>query len=98
VFGLFLEILIAIGILKNEFFRGSIGDLLIIVIIYFALRIIPNITPVRALVIACVIGLLAEVLQFIHIAELLRLPEGSVMYILIGNDLSPFFSPAGELV
>ena len=50
-------------------------------------------TPAVALVIGLAAGLTAELLQYLHLADLLGLKQGSLPYIVLGNTFS-FVRPA----
>lgn len=83
------EIAIAVGAIGGTFMRGSVGDLLVIVLIYFLLRAISGLPPLKAVGFAIGTGFWVEALQYIHVAELLNLREGSALYIVVGNTFSP---------
>lgn len=84
-----IEIAIAVGSIGGAFVRGSVGDILVIVLIYCLLRTSRIFTPITAAITAVAIGFLDEALQYIKVAELLGLKAGSVLYIIIGNTFSP---------
>jgi hypothetical protein len=87
--GLFLiEVAIARGAIPGAFVRNSVGDLLIIPLLYFLLRGLTKATPLVALAIGLAAGLAAEVLQYLHLADLLGLKRGSLLYIVLGNTFS----------
>jgi hypothetical protein len=89
IIGIFvIEVIIALGMLNNEFIRGSLGDLLILVIIYYILRLAFNISPVIAVITAVSIGFVAEGLQLFNLAEIMHFDKQSIMYIIIGNTFS----------
>ncbi len=83
-----IEIAIALGI-GGEFVRGSVGDILVIVLIYCLLRTSPIFPPITAAITAVATGFLDEALQYINVAERLGLKAGSVLYVIIGNTFSP---------
>jgi hypothetical protein len=83
-----IEIAIALG-LGGAFVRGSVGDILVIVLIYCLLRTSPIFPPITAAITAVATGFLDEALQYINIAERLGLKAGSILYIIIGNTFSP---------
>jgi hypothetical protein len=85
---LVIEVLIALGKLNNEFIRGSLGDLLILVIIYYVLRLSFNVSPVIAVIAAISIGFITEGLQLFHLTDILHFDKHSIMYIIIGNTFS----------
>jgi hypothetical protein len=85
---LLTEIAIAKGIAGNAFIRGSVGDILVIVLIYALLRGNSN-PPKTSGLFAILIGFIVEGLQYIHLVDLLGLQKGSILYIVIGNTFSP---------
>lgn len=82
-----IEVAIAAGAIGGGFVRGSVGDILVIVLIYCGLRVF-SLAPARAAALATAAGFVAEALQYVHMADLLGLQEGSVPYILLGNTFS----------
>jgi Protein of unknown function (DUF2809) len=85
---LMIEIAIALGI-GGAFIRGSVGDILVIVLIYCLLRTSPIFPPITAAITAVATGFLVEALQYINITERLGIQAGSILYIIIGNTFSP---------
>ena len=57
------EIAIAVGAIGGAFVRGSIGDVLVIGLIYFLLRAISGLSPIKAAGFAIATGFLVEALQ-----------------------------------
>jgi Protein of unknown function (DUF2809) len=82
-----IEVAIATGAIGDGFVRGSVGDILVIMLIYCVLRVF-SLAPARAAALATAAGFVAEALQYVHMADLLGLQEGSVPYILLGNTFS----------
>jgi hypothetical protein len=80
-----VEIAIAVGIIGGAFIRGSVGDILVIVLLYCLVRAALGLAPVVAAVSAVAAGFLVEALQYIKVAELLGLKAGSILYIAVGN-------------
>jgi hypothetical protein len=83
-----VEVAIARGAIPGAFVRNSVGDVLVIALLYCLLRGVFNATPVMALVSSLAAGLVAEVLQYLHLADLLGLKPGSLPYIVLGNTFS----------
>ncbi len=83
-----LEIAIGTGAIGSAFVRGSVGDIFVIILIYCLLRAAFNLAPIQATAIAIAAGVLAEALQYIHIADLIGLKPGSILYIVVGNTAS----------
>jgi Protein of unknown function (DUF2809) len=84
-----IEIVIAVGSPSESFIRGSVGDILVIVLIYCLLRTAPGFPPIKAAVSTVAFAFFLEILQYIKIADLLRLKPGSIFYVIIGNTFSP---------
>lgn len=83
-----VEVAIARGSIPGAFVRNSVGDLLVIPLLYFFLRGVTRAPPLVALVVGLAAGLTAEVLQYLHLADLLGLKPGSLLYIVLGNTFS----------
>jgi hypothetical protein len=83
-----VEVVIARGYIPGTFVRNSVGDVLVIPLLYFFLRGATKSTPAVALVIGLAVGLTAEALQYLHLADLLGLKKGSLLYIVLGNTFS----------
>jgi hypothetical protein len=83
-----IEIAIAIGVIGGTIVRESIGDLLVIMLIYAFLRAAFSRDPSYTAGVAIAIGFVAEALQYIHLATLLGLKQGSILYTVIGNTFS----------
>lgn len=83
-----VEVAIARGYIPSAFVRNSVGDVLVIPLLYFLLRGVTKATPAVALGVGLAAGLTAEVLQYLHLADLLGLKQGSLPYIILGNTFS----------
>lgn len=83
-----VEVAIARGYIPGAFVRNSIGDMLVIPLLYCFLRGVTKASPSVALAVGLAAGLAAEVLQYLHLADLLGLKKGSVPYIVLGNTFS----------
>jgi hypothetical protein len=83
-----VEVAIARGYISGAFVRNSVGDILVIPLLYFFLRGVTKATPLVALIIGLAAGLTAEVLQYLHLADLLGFKKGSLPYIVLGNTFS----------
>jgi hypothetical protein len=85
---LVVEVIIARGYFPAAFVRNSIGDVLIIPLLYFLLRGLAKTSPLIALAASLIVGFIVEALQYIHTADLLGLQQGSLLYIALGNTFS----------
>ena len=62
--------------------------MLVIPLLYFFLRGVTKATPAVVLVVGLAAGLTAEILQYLHLADLLGLKQGSLPYIVLGTTFS----------
>src|SRR4051794_28838137 len=85
---LVVEVAIARGTIPGAFVRNSLGDVLVIPLLYCLLRGVTKASPLVALVVSLAMGLAAEVLQYLRLAELLGLQHGSVPAIVLGSTFS----------
>jgi hypothetical protein len=83
-----VEVAIARGYIPGAFVRNSIGDMLVIPLLYCFLRGVTKSSPLVALAVGLAAGLTAEILQYLHLADLLGLKKGSLPYIVLGNTFS----------
>jgi hypothetical protein len=82
-----VEILIGMYV-RDNFVRPYVGDVLVVVLIYCLIRVIKPtgviLLPLYVFVFACGV----ELLQLINIVDLLGIPKGSVVAIMIGSTFS----------
>ncbi|HSD36852.1 MAG TPA: DUF2809 domain-containing protein [Rhodocyclaceae bacterium] len=83
-----VELAIALGYIPGAFVRNSVGDILVIALIYFVIRGASKASCSPALVLSLCAGLAAESLQYFHVADLLGLKRGSALHIALGNTAS----------
>lgn len=84
----FIILLIEIGIalfVRDRFIRPFIGDLLVVVLLYFGFR-----TILKAKASAVAIGVFAfaigiEILQFFQFAEILGLENNGIAHVILGS-------------
>ena len=82
-----VELVIASGRLGRGFVRGSVGDILVIVLLHFTFRT-ASLARGRAAALAVVAGFAVEGLQYLHLADALGIRKGSVLAIVIGSTAS----------
>ncbi|PPU07183.1 DUF2809 domain-containing protein [Xanthomonas arboricola] len=80
-----IEVAIGAGRLGGPWVRGSLGDVLAVIMVYCGLRGVLALPPRWACVLAVAIGCLIEGLQALHLADRLGLRPGSATYIALGN-------------
>jgi hypothetical protein len=83
-----VEVAIARGVIPGAFVRNSVGDVLVIPLLYFFLRGVTRSTPSVAVGIGLAAGLIAELLQYLHLADRLGLQHGGLLSIILGNTFS----------
>lgn len=81
---LFAEVFIALFI-KDRFIRPYVGDILVVILVYFAVRVVIP-TGCRLLpVYVMVFAVLVEVLQYFHFAEVLGVADVPVIGTVLGS-------------
>lgn len=81
---LFAEVFIALFI-KDQFIRPYVGDILVVILVYFAVRVVIP-TGCRLLpVYVFVFAVLVEVLQYFHFAEALGVADVPVIGTILGS-------------
>lgn len=90
---LVIEILIALFVHDN-FIRPYIGDVLVVILIYFIVRIIIPDKVVLLPLYVFIFAIFTEIMQYINIVEILGLQDNKFFRILIGSvfDVSDILS------
>jgi hypothetical protein len=83
-----LEVLIATGLARIPFIRGSLSDILVVALVYFLVRAFRTVKPLPLAIGVFLLASAVEVTQYFHLARALHLPKGSLFYILLGNTFS----------
>lgn len=83
-----LEVLIATVFSPIAFIRGSLGDVLVVMLLYFLSLAFLPVHPVLLTLIVFVFACAIEVGQFFQFAELLGLEHYRLASILLGNTFS----------
>lgn len=84
-----MEVLIAL-VVKNPIIRGYLGDFLVVILLYYILRIFMPFKPAWLPVPVFAFAVLVEVLQYYHIVDLLHLSGSTFFRILIGGTFDVF--------
>lgn len=82
---LLIEVAIGAGRLGGPWVRGSLGDVLAVILVYCGLRGVLALSPRWAALLAVATGCVIEGLQAIHLAERLGLRPSSAAAIALGN-------------
>jgi Protein of unknown function (DUF2809) len=88
VLALFLfavEVLIATKLSHLPFVRGSLGDVLVTMLLYFAALAFRDFERWRLAATVFALACLIEGAQYLHLAQALGLAEGSVLRVVIGD-------------
>lgn len=80
-----MEVGIAIGFIRGPYVRGSVGDILVIMLVYAFVRGTVGLEPLVAASLAFGFGLCAELLQHFHVADRLGFEPGGVAHTVLGN-------------
>jgi hypothetical protein len=82
------EVLIATQLSHVTWIRAYLGDVLVVVLLYAAIRAVLRVNDHAVLLGVFVLGCAMEVAQYFALAERLGYVRGDVMYTLIGNTFS----------
>lgn len=82
------EVFIAKYCSKVPWIRGSLGDVLVVALIYFSVQTICFIRPTLLAVSVFTFALGVECLQYLHVADALGLPPGHPARIIVGSTFS----------
>lgn len=83
-----LEVLIATRMVKFDFVRGSVGDFLVVGLIYFFIQAIRPSPPRKLAIWVFIFAVAVEISQYFHLAQALHFAKGSWQYIVLGNTFS----------
>lgn len=78
----------AIALWAHGFLRDSVGDMLVIPLIYCIIRVFTDKLQKSLPFLVCCLGFLAEFLQFIHLVDILGLDHSSPLAVAIGTSFS----------
>jgi hypothetical protein len=82
------EILIATTFSYIKFVRHFVGDFLVTILIYHSIKIIYNFPPLTLSIAVFIFSCFIELLQYFRLADVLGLPRGSVLSIILGTSFS----------
>lgn len=88
IFIFFIEVLIA-TVLKNQFFiRAYLGDVIVVMLLYTLVKSFFIIDCTKLILGIFAFSCVVEYAQYFNLADKLGFPEGSLMYIVVGNSFS----------
>ncbi|MEN9938123.1 MAG: hypothetical protein RLZZ387_4702 [Chloroflexota bacterium] len=85
---LVVELAIAGGAIPGAFVRNSLGDVLVVPMLYFLLRAVTRIAPWCALAGVLALSVAVEGLQYLRLTDLLGFAPDSLPAILLGTTFS----------
>ena len=88
VLWLALEVAIATVFSRWGWVRGSLGDLLVVLLVYHAVKAFADVPPLPLALAAVLLAYVVEGLQYLHAADWLGLPRGSVWRTVLGTHFS----------
>lgn len=74
---------------QNQFIRGFIGDVVIIFLIYFLIKVFFDVKPFKLALLTLVSAFTVELLQYFSIINLLGLEHSKIARIVIGSVFDP---------
>lgn len=79
-----IEVLIAL-FLHDRIIRPYVGDLLVVILIYCAVKSVLNISIWKAAIFVLLFSFLIEALQYFYFVKLVRLQHSQIANIVLGN-------------
>jgi len=83
-----VEVLIATKLKDIFFVRAYLGDVLVVMLIYYFIKAFFNLNPTKLIIRIFVFSCLIEFLQYFHFGELLGFKDNRIMMIVLGNSFS----------
>lgn len=86
----FISCLLIVKFFPNtQIIRGFVGDILIVLFMYFMLSVLTNIKPLRLMVFILVFAFVIEFLQAFKLIDLLKLEDNIVAQWVLGSVFDP---------
>ena len=82
------EILIATTFAHVPFIRASMGDFLVVILLYHLVKVFRNVSPLPLSIGIFIFACLVETTQYFHLSDTLGLQRGSLLSILLGTHFS----------
>ncbi|SDB48407.1 Protein of unknown function [Flavobacteriaceae bacterium MAR_2010_188] len=84
---LIIEILIAVYV-STGFLRHTVGDFLVVILLYFLLMSFIELKVITAAVIVLLVSFSIEFLQLFNLAKILKIEDNPIMYTILGSTFS----------
>ena len=78
-------VVIVVFFSHNPFVRGTLGDVVVVVLIYFLLKSVRDFRPLRLTLFVFVVAFLVEIGQYVGAIRMLGMRENSVTKIVLGS-------------
>jgi hypothetical protein len=82
-------ILIVLLFSEMPFIRGLVGDVIIVVFIYYFIMSLKDFSSIYVVIFTLVLALITEVLQYFHFASILGLQHNKIAQLVIGSIFDP---------
>lgn len=82
------EVLIATKLKDLFFVRAYLGDVFVVMLIYYFVKAFFNLEPVKLIIGIFIFSCLIEFAQYFHFGELLGFKDNRIMMIILGNSFS----------
>ncbi|MCD9854276.1 DUF2809 domain-containing protein [Epilithonimonas sp. JDS] len=83
-----VEVLIATKLKDIFFVRAYLGDVFVVMLLYYFIKAFFNLNPTKLIIGIFVFSCLIEFLQYFHFGELLGFKDNRIMMIVLGNSFS----------
>ena len=74
----------------NQFIRGFIGDIIVILLVYFFIKIFRNFHPLKLTAFALAIAFTTELLQYLKLISLFGLENNKMAVLILGAVFDPY--------
>lgn len=82
-------ILIVLLFSEMPFIRGLVGDVIIVVFIYYFIMTLKDFSSIYVVIFTLVLAFITEVLQYFHFASILGLQHNKIAQLIIGSIFDP---------
>lgn len=83
-----VEVLIATQLKEIFFVRAYLGDVFVVMLMYYFIKAFFNFNPVKLIIGIFIFSCLIEFLQYFHFGELLGFKDNKIVMIVLGNSFS----------
>ncbi len=73
----------------NQFIRGSLGDIVVILLIYFFIKIFKDLNALKLTVFTLAAAYIIEFLQYLKITSFIGLEHNTIVQLILGSVFDP---------